>query len=381
MKWGSDLVLDAIGGGRTVGREWGEALFLPALPSPRRRERVNKGRALGFEVLTDNEKAESPHMNEKTQHDYRSLAANFYATRIKGGQPSPKRICDALAAAATDYRPAYWRRLRNALAFDQAEKGYSEAAARIAATRNPATLPTSTTEPKAKQKRVRAVSVADERKLLEHFQEGGDRQSYAAVMLSRITGARPAEMAGIRVEGDRVTITGAKKSHGGQRGADRVLVVTAAEAQLVAACAGQLQGANLGAVQDRIRAAGQRLWPQRAALPSLYSWRHQLGSELKASGLDRREVAYLMGHQSTASVDRYGSRRTARGGRVPRAPEGQTFDQVRERHSEPPARVTGADLRKGAESLKALKIAEKAAMANQKLPERQYVSEENSLSR
>lgn len=319
-------------------------------------------------------------MNEKTKNDYRSLARNFYATRLGGQQPTPKRIADALVAAATDYRPAYWRRLRNALAFDQAEKGFQDASAKVAAARNPTTLPSSTTEPKAKQKRVRAVSVADERKLLEHFQEGGDRQSYAAVMLSRITGARPAEMAGIRVEGDRVTITGAKKSHGGQRGADRVLVVTAAEAQLVAACAGQLQGANLGAVQDRIRAAGQRLWPQRAALPSLYSWRHQLGSELKASGLERREVAYLMGHQSTASVDRYGSRRTARGGRVPRAPEGQTFEQVRERHSEPPARVTGADLRKGAESLKALQNAEKTRLANEKLPKRQWVSEENHLS-
>lgn len=319
-------------------------------------------------------------MNEKTKNDYRSLARNFYATRLGGQQPTPKRIADALVAAATDYRPAYWRRLRNALAFDQAEKGFQDASAKVAAARNPTTLPSSTTEPKPKQRRVRAVDQGDERKLLEHFQEVGDRQSYGAVMLARITGARPAEMAGIRVEGDRVTIAGAKKSHGGQRGADRVLVVTAAEAKLVAACVGQLQGANLGAVQDRIRAAGQRLWPQRAALPSLYSWRHQLGSELKASGLERREVAYLMGHQSTASVDRYGSRRTARGGRVPRAPEGQTFEQVRERHSEPPARVTGADLRKGAESLKALQNAEKTRLANEKLPKRQWVSEENHLS-
>jgi len=321
-------------------------------------------------------------MNEKTQNDYRSLARNFYATRLGGQQPTPKRIADALVAAATDYRPAYWRRLRNALAFDQAEKGFQDAAAKVAAARNPTTLPSSTTEPKAKQKRVRAVSVADERKLLEHFQEGGDRQAYGAVMLSRITGARPAEFAGIRVEeGGRVFIPGAKQSHGGKRGADRWMVVTAAEAQLVAACVAQVRTANLGAVQDRIRSAGQRLWPQRTALPSLYSWRHQLGSELKASGLDRREVAYLMGHQSTASVDRYGSRRTARGGRIPRAPEGEAFENVRELHSEPPARISSADLRKGAESLKAWKIAENTISSNEKTPNRQWVSEEFGLNR
>jgi len=321
-------------------------------------------------------------MNEKTQRDYRSLAANFYATRLGGQQPTPKRVADALAASAQDYRPAYWRRLRNALSFDQGEKGYIEAAARIAATRNPTTLPGAAAEVKPKQKRVRAVLLDDERKLLAGFQAAGDRECYGAVMLSKITGARPAEFAGIRVEeGGRVFVPGAKQSHGGKRGADRWMVVSAAEAQMVAACVSQLRNANLGAVQDRIRSAGQRLWPQRAALPSLYSWRHQLGSELKASGLDRKEVAYLMGHQSTESVDRYGSRRTARGGRVPRAPEGETFEQVRERHSEPPARVTGADLRKGAESLKALQNAEKTQLANEKLPKRQWVSEENSLSR
>lgn len=319
-------------------------------------------------------------MNEKTQNDYRSLARNFYATRLGGQQPTPKRIADALVAAATDYRPAYWRRLRNAIAFDQAEKGYIEAAARIAATRNPTTLPGAAAEVKPKQKRVRAVLLDDERKLLAGFQAAGDRECYGAVMLSKITGARPAEFAGIQVDSDRVFIPGAKQSHGGKRGADRTLVVTAAEAKLVAACVAQVRTANLGAIQDRIRAAGQRLWPQRAALPSLYSWRHQLGSELKASGLDRREVAYLMGHQSTASVDRYGSRRTARGGRIPRAPEGERFENVRELHSEPPARISSADLRKGAESLKAWKIAENAISSNDKLPKRQYVSEENHLS-
>ena len=81
-------------------------------------------------------------MTPKTQDDYRKLANHFYASRIDG-QPTPKRIADALVSAAREYRPAYWRRLRNALAFDQRAKGYESAAERVGATRNPVTMSTS----------------------------------------------------------------------------------------------------------------------------------------------------------------------------------------------------------------------------------------------
>lgn len=318
-------------------------------------------------------------MTPKTQDDYRKLAAHFYASRIDG-TPTPKRIADALVNAAGDYRPAYWRRLRNALVFDQRENGYESSAERLSATKNPATMPTSGVEVKAKQKRIRAVSANDESKLLAHLQAAGDRHAYGAVMLAKITGARPAEMQKIRVDGQQIIIEGAKKSHGGMRGADRVLVVSESEAKMVAACVHHLQGANVGAVQDRVGAAGRKLWPQRAAVPSLYSWRHQLGADLKASGIDRREVAYLMGHQSTESADRYGSRRTARGGKVPRALEGQSFENVRERHSEPPAAkeptVSAADMERGAKLLRATD----AAASNEKTPQRQGLSEGMSLN-
>lgn len=320
-------------------------------------------------------------MTPATQQEYRKLAAHFYASRIDGA-PTPKRIADALVSAAPDYRPAYWRRLRNALAFDQSERGYQSSAERVGATRNPVTMATSGLEVKAKQRRIRAVSVDDERKLLGRLQESQDRQAYGAVMLARITGARPAEMQRIRVDGLRVIIEGAKKSHDGTRGADRVLVVTESEAQMVTACVHHLGGANMGAIQDRLSAAGRKLWPQRAAVPSLYSWRHQLGSELKAAGIDRKEVAYLMGHQSTGSVDRYGSRRTARGGKVPRAPEGEAFENVRERHSEPPTvakepMVSAADLERGVRLMRA----KEAAASNEKTPQRQGLSEGMSLNR
>lgn len=49
---------------------------------------------------------------EKTKAEYRRLAAHFYEKRLGDEPPSPKRITDALAGCAHEYRPAYWRRLR-----------------------------------------------------------------------------------------------------------------------------------------------------------------------------------------------------------------------------------------------------------------------------
>ncbi|MNZ79539.1 hypothetical protein D3C78_981460 [compost metagenome] len=278
-------------------------------------------------------------MNEVTKASYRNLAEHFYSCRLAGQRLTPKAITDALIAAAPEYRPAYWRRLRNAIEFDQRDKGYSDAAERIAKVRNPVTMADSGLKPKAKQVRVKAVKEEDELRLLDYFATVGDYQCMSAVAVTKYTGARPVELEAMRVEDGKVFIKSGKKSHGGWRGLDRVLVLTEEDTKLVAESLKTLQyvNVNIGAIQDRVSAAGRRLWPQRRAVPSLYSWRHQLGSDLKASGLSRQEVAWIMGHQSTESIEQYGNRKTARAGAVlPRAPGGTDLTQVRERHTAVP---------------------------------------------
>ncbi len=280
-------------------------------------------------------------MNEATAASYRKLAEHFYRNRLGGEQPTPKRIADALKACAADYRPAYWRRLRNALAFDQREKGYGDAAARIDATKNPVTRNGASEGVKPKQPRAKRVSEADEQKLMQHFIKLNDPQVTAALYVAQHTGARPAEMKGIRIVDGKVFIPGAKKSHGGSRGADRLIELPPQTVYAIGKAVRHLQS-DMGPIQDRIRAAGKKLWPQRKAVPSLYSWRHQLGSELKASGIDRAQVAYVMGHQSTESVDRYGNAKTARGGRVLPKPEaGADLSRIRVDHKQPPAAPAG----------------------------------------
>ncbi|MBX9794188.1 MAG: hypothetical protein K2Y02_07835 [Burkholderiaceae bacterium] len=280
-------------------------------------------------------------MNEATQDSYRKLAAHFYAKHLTGVDVTPKRITDALKGIAGQHRPDYWRRLRNALAFDQSEKGYKDAALRINGTKNPLTRDgaSGAEAVPAKQKRIKRIDPKDEAKLLDGFIASGDREAYGAVILAKYTGARPVEFKNIVIQGDRVIIEGAKKNEAGDRGADREIVLDPRALEMVKVSLPYLQGEGVtGRVQDRISAAGRRLWPQRKAVPSLYSWRHQLGSDLKASGLDRAEIGYIMGHQSTASVDRYGNRKTATGGGVvPRAADPAAVANVRELHSQPPS--------------------------------------------
>ncbi|MEN5305850.1 site-specific integrase [Pseudomonas sp. TWI628] len=291
-------------------------------------------------------------MTPITQESYRKLAAYFYKTRLKGEQPTPKRIADSLQAAASEYRPAYWRKLRNALAFDQRERGFPEAAKRIDVTKNPLTKDGGSEGIKSKQVRVKRVEQADDERLMLHFTKLDDAQTTAALFVAKHTGARPAEFKNIEVRDGKVFIQGAKKSHAGNRGADREMVFPPEVVRHIEAAVRYLKG-DIGPVQDRIRAAGKKLWPQRKAVPSLYSYRHQMGANLKGSGLDRVEIAYLMGHQATESVDVYGNSRTARGSGkgLPKVPFEADLSSIRVDHSQPPPAKAATSQQKSAETL------------------------------
>lgn len=86
-------------------------------------------------------------------------------------------------------------------------------------------------------------------------------------------------------------------------------------------------------VQSRLERVTLRLWPRRKARPTLYTLRHQMGAGLKASGASRAAIAYVMGHQSTQSVEVYGDRRSAKrsGGLAVEAGdrEAQAFEGVK----------------------------------------------------
>lgn len=299
-------------------------------------------------------------MNEKTKADYLRKAESFIRDHLKGESPTPKKLADALKACAKDYRPDSWRNIRRALITHQQEAGYSKAVERLQATENPTTLKGEdgkllTPELiKQKQKRVKTVKLSDELKILTKLEANGDLEARAAIELAKITGARPCEMRGIEIKDDKIYITGAKKREGddksGSRGADRVLRLTHPDAlNIVTNALRVLQNgaSTMKQIQDRVSVAGKSCFPKRKTIPSLYSWRHQMGANLKSGSgdFDRKAIAYIMGHQATSSVDRYGNSK-AKNGQVWVEPDGESIDleAIRENHSDVPSFNTEPDM-------------------------------------
>jgi integrase len=256
-------------------------------------------------------------MEDKTRADYISIAENFIK-RYVAEPVTTKGITDALIARAGEYRPDYWRRLRKGLEIQQRELGFDKAAAQIAGTKNPVTK---TKEARAavkpKQKRVRSVKPQDTEKLINEATSQGLHELAAALYVVAETGARPAELPGIRMTDDGViTITGVKKIAESDdqkgRGADRTLRYHGDMNNMSAALA-WMRNADVSKLQQDVRTFVRQVWPTRKWYPSFYSWRHQMGSNLKSSGFTREQIAYVMGHQSVESVDKYGNRRSAKG--------------------------------------------------------------------
>lgn len=292
-------------------------------------------------------------LQPKTRDDYRKLASHFYSERLDDQPPTPKRVRDALRLAAADWRPDYWRRVRNALMYDQVARGYYDNGEAIETIKNPVSCPQTAKDrelresvngkPGRRQKRVKKVSGEDLGKLWAYVNgELEDDEVAAAIVIATRTGARPAEMLGIRCMADNVVfIPGAKKTKAGDRGLDRYIKLSDYDWRGVKMSVDILAKADPGKagtmhkVQERLRTATKRLWPRRKSHPTLYTWRYEMGSELKASGLSRREVAYLMGHQSEQSVDRYGDRRSGSGRMPMRAAPGADMSGVRAGYREP----------------------------------------------
>ena len=193
--------------------------------------------------------------------------------------------------------------------------------------------------PKRKPRR-KGITLEEHKSLMRDARQRQDGETVAALTIARHLGARPAEMPGIQYEvvGQRMAIfiPSAKVDEAGERGLDRFVTLPYDEGLVWAidTLHGRYQEAGFQSttmerVQDRLYQAAKALWPRRKARPSLYAYRHQLGSDLKASGLDRRVVAAVMGHRSQDSVTEYGNARSASSWRrhLPQ-PSSSTVEQV-----------------------------------------------------
>jgi integrase len=251
-------------------------------------------------------------VQQKTKDAYLKLALNFRMKHLNGAKPTPKRVIAALKKCAGEYRPAYWRRLRNALAYAQEDAGFKENAVKINATTNPITAEDSQVKPKPKVKRAKKVTEADHQKLMSVLKKYNDKPAQAAIYLCKNLGCRPAELPNIVVQGSVIYVESAKKNDGMKRGLDRMINVDPEIAKAIGKAAKIIrteikEKRKVKQIQDRLYKYAKEAFPRRQARISLYSYRHQMGSNLKSDkSLSSKQVAYIMGHQATSSIEQYG---------------------------------------------------------------------------
>lgn len=255
-------------------------------------------------------------MSPTTLKKYQTRARNFYRTRCGEDDPTSAQICAALLTSAQEYQPNSFSTLKSALQHDQLSRDNREAAKAIRKVVNPVTVPDSKLARKPKPSKIKSVPHADLKALYGHLKENGFIDEAASLILANYLGVRPCEMRTITIVNNQVHVIGGKKSAPLHRGADRTLIIESTKVlRLVRQAASWMSNCprTNTAIRDRLRKECRTLWPRRKQHPTLKSFRHQVGSNLKASGESAEAIAYIMGHQSTDSVSIYGNRRSGQG--------------------------------------------------------------------
>ena len=255
-------------------------------------------------------------MQPTTLKRYQTRAQNFYRTHCGEDAPTSAQICAALLVCASEYRPNAFSVLKSALLNDQLARGNPDAASAIRKLVNPVTASGSTMIKKRKLNQIRKVPFEDFKALYKHLHAGGNLDEAASLVLAYWIGVRPCEMRTISVTGNQVQIIGGKKSAELHRGADRTLVIEKPKIlKLIEWAAHRMSKCprTNTAIRDRFRREARALWSRRKQVPTLKSFRHQMGSILKASGESPETMAYVMGHQCISSLSVYGDSRLGTG--------------------------------------------------------------------
>lgn len=262
-------------------------------------------------------------MTPETKREYVSQASNFIREHLSDYQLSVDHIIEALLKQSVNYTIPSWRKLRRAMAVYLEVENRFDWAKRVTSLPHPNKSSPNKLN-KKKQPRKNAVSNEEHLMLRTLCKSKHDLSLLAAIELAWLLGCRPCEMLNIELlPENRIKIISGKKSDQLKRGLDRTLILSPSQFLTVSKCTRFLErekhkGGNakhiIKRIQRRLENATKKLWPEQKFRITLYSYRHQLGSDYKGdSAGSRPELAALMGHQSVDSANTYGDRRNAKG--------------------------------------------------------------------
>lgn len=280
---------------------------------------------------------------ETTERDYEHRAQRLLtAYRQETGlswKEYPVLACQHIAAKRQYLGKSTWRQYRSALIYFMTKNGPIEAVnflkncgvelCRPAATRTSA-------------QKTHALPQEDLVELLTFLARGKgcwDRILGLWLVAGRMTGLRPGEWNRAELtSGPALSVVNAKHTNGRGHGERRTLLLDKLPPDRLRAIQNFLfelhelrdKGVPFSSVYSscrrRMTRVTRQLWPNRKKRPSLYSTRHQVAADCKATGTSLAELAAILGHATdeTASVH-YGRRAAGEksGGRVS-VPETET---------------------------------------------------------
>lgn len=251
------------------------------------------------------------HLDKKILAKRLQMGKSFHQKHFDGEPVSVQAIQEKLKSVACDYQTNSWRNLRAAVACYWWQQGYQNEALIIRKTAKPRS---ENQDRHISKKRCKKITDDDWIKLLEAGSKSDNKLAFAVLILGFTTGMRPKEMTTFYpVSSNTLQIPSSKKRE--DRGLDRQIIIEDEYwARRINWAQGMTSGKPVRSLQGAFEYLVRQVFPARLSKPTIYSMRHQFGSNLKASGLDRRVVAYMMGHRATESVNKYGDRRAAGSG-------------------------------------------------------------------
>jgi integrase len=258
-----------------------------------------------------------------------------------------RHIEKALQDYASTVTGATWRTLRSCLAANfESSPVAKKLGPKLRAIENPVAIEERVRRPR----RCKSVDDSTIKKLINDVTVRKDYDLRAALLLVGRTGCRPAELSGMAVSENTekmvsLVIQGAKRRD--DRGISTRHITVPADKDLMQAIE-LLHGKtekDINAIQARLYRTSKRLFPRRKTTVSLYSFRHQLGSDLKSSDspLDRKTAAAVMGHKSQESLTSYGNGKSGKGRRRQIVVSEATVNQVSDKAPKSPPSRTGDD--------------------------------------
>lgn len=257
---------------------------------------------------------------ESTKQEYLTQAEGFLKRELdaKNIERTAMNICHALKAWSRDIRPNSYRKMRSALSHHQLSKKYFKSAFSIESVQRIGFGE----KTGVKKKSCKHVREDEHQKLLTAVTDKNDVQAKSALILAYHLGLRPVEMTNILpvvLEGDllELNIFGAKYSK--TRSIKKrilYLKLEKKEKQEVLSAINALLGISKNerkAMQRRINRLSKKVFSARIFTPTIYSYRHQMGSDVKgwktSSGnklLSRKQASGIMGHKSQKALSSYG---------------------------------------------------------------------------